>query len=257
MFQLALSAVLFITVLIIGIILLKNLFKIVVFVVSAALVFLIVAGALIFLDIQSFTDNFFSEQNQILLRSSEQDKIISALVIDFDNESQEGNLMLQNEEMIKRADGFFQKDSLHKQPDYYKHLIFESESLPGQYELADHITLSRREIIDIIESDDSIVALRDLLDDKIGEEEADRITSRILAEIKNANLLKSFMFKVMISKLPEQLSIDYLMEAIKSKEVKVVPETPIFTLTRYFPRIVDLVVSKIQDNEIISGEEDK
>ncbi len=257
MFQLALSAALFITVLVIGILLLKNLFKIVVFIISAALVFLIVAGALIFLDVQSFTENFFSEQNQLLLRSPEENRIISALVISFDNQSQEGNLMLQNEEMIKRADGFYQKNSLHKQPGYYKHIIFEVDSFPGQYELSDHITLSRAEMIDVIKAEDSIVALRDLLKEDVGEEYADKIISGILNEIKSENKLKSFIFKVMISKLPEKLSIEYLMKSIKSKEVKVIPETPIFTLTRYLPKFVGWVVSKVEKTDIMGIELEK
>jgi len=244
MFELGISTIVFIVVLIVGIIMLKNVFKIIVFIVSAALIFMLVGGALVFLDVQSFSNNFFSQQSQILLLEPSEDKIISSLVIDFDNES-EGNLLLQTDEMIMRADGFYSTNTLREQPGFYKHIIFKTTGMPKEYELYG-VKLSIEEMIEVMKANDPIVELRRLLSGKLGEERADSIISSILREISRENKLRSYLFLEMISEMPEEFTVSYLMDSVADKNVSIVPETPVFVLARYFPRIIDWASQKIE-----------
>lgn len=245
MFELGISTIVFIAVLIIGIILLKNVFKIIVFIVSAALVFMLVGGALLFLDVQAFSNNFFSQQNQILLLEPTEDKIISSLVIDFDNESNEGSLLLQTDEMIMRADKFYSTNSLSEQPDFYKHIIFKTTSMPEEYEFYG-VELTIEELVEVMKANDPIVELKSLLSEKIGEERADEVISLILREINRENKLRSYLFMGMISEMPEEFTVSYLMDNIADKNISIVPETPVFALARHFPKVVDWASQKIE-----------
>jgi hypothetical protein len=242
MFGSILSIIFFLLIVVIGALLLKSLIKTIIFVISAVLIFVIVAGAIVFIDIQTFNSNFYNSPNQVLLRDSEE--IISGFVLDFtgyENDTIKPTLL--PEEMIRRADGFYKKNALDAQKPYYRNLIFDISFFANTTKVGD-FSFEKNELIRIITADQPVITLKEILYEKNNQEEADLVLIKILSDVSNEDNLKSYLFAVMFEKSDNDLSLKNLLSLTKEKSVTLVPETPIFTIARFFPNAVNLVVKR-------------
>lgn len=242
MFGSILSIIFFLLIVVIGALLLKSLIKTIIFVISALFIFFIVSGALVFIDIQTFNSNFYTSPNQILLTDS--GKIVSGFVLDFTGyESDTIKPTLLPEEMIKRADGFYKKNALDNQKPYYRHLIFDTEFFSNTTAIGD-FTFKKKEILDIMNSSQPLNTLKDILYKQNTKEDADLVIIKILSEISNEDNLKSYLFALMYELSGNDLSISNLLTLTKENSVKIVPQTPIFTIARFFPNPINLIVKR-------------
>jgi hypothetical protein len=242
MFGSILSIIFFLLVVVIGALLLKSIIKTIIFVISALLIFVVVSGAIIFIDIQTFNSNFYTSPNQILLRDSE--RIISGFLLDFtgaENETIKPTFL--PEEMIKRADGFYKKNALDNQKPYYRNLIFDIGFFNNTTVVGD-LSFQKEDIIMILNSTQPINTLKDILYENNTKEEADLVLIKILSDISNEENLKSYLFAVIFEKSNNDLSIKNILALTKEKSVTIVPETPIFTIARFFPNFVNIVVKR-------------
>lgn len=239
---LALSPIILIIIAVIVFLITRKILKALGFILLILLMAFFLSSILVYKDMEDYKERFYTEEKLMLLKSNE--NYVAGFVITYPREKDSAVLM--NNQNINHFRQIKEKEILG---DSYKILTFEISAFE-ELKTVDFkdIRLTKKEIIDLINSEDTFKdASEIILNEKYEDEEKIKSELKNKYNINDESELRSLLFSSLVAESVEENSL-FLINKIKSKDIKVYPRTAMFIAISFIPESLFDVLNK--GNEI-------
>ncbi len=206
---------------------LRSVIKVIGIMIILLVVFIIVAGLVVYFDYSSISSNLMSSK-KLFLFEDEKSIYTGMEVTSLD---EKGISLITDARFLQLQESYAKNDLAQISEGYYKVFIFDKSFFdPDKKVIINKVTFTNRELATIIKSNDPFAQVATIISAKEGIPHNN--TSQIFyGKFKSGQELKGYVFGAMIDAEP----VFSFVSGIKDKKVQIYPETAVFKAARLLP----------------------